>query len=153
MAITTIRINEWELRDDGKVIPLIHFDPVTVQGKLYGQLHCFSYRWLMERGLGVNAVIFLGIRSPGRTAFVKHLNKPTIPNIPPFCACGKLLQVVGRHLQCLEPEKKCLRRGIHAWLNDQPLDWFNASLVYSPGEWSYFRDTPNFFEPRKVSSS
>lgn len=150
MAITTIRINEWELRDDGKVVPLIHFDPVTVKGKLYGQLHCFSYRWLMERGLGVHAVIFLNVRPPGRTAFIEHLNKPTIPNIPQFCACGKLLQVVGRHLQCLEPEKKCPRRGIHAWLNDEPISWVTSSFVLPSHIFTYVRETSNYFNPRKL---
>ncbi len=151
MAITQVRINEWELRQDGRVVPRIHFDLVTLKDERYGQLYCFSYRWLVERGLGVNAIIFLNTRPPGRTGFIEHVNRPTIPNIPQFCACGKLLHVVGRHLQCLEPEKKCPRRGIHAWLNEEPLDWVKASLVYSPERWTYFRDTPQFFKPRKVS--
>ena len=148
MAMTTIRINEWELKRDGKLIPRIHFDPITIGGRLYGQLPCFSFWWLLERGLGVGADIFIDTRSPGRTPYISHVNFPTVPSLVQFCDCGKLFVCVGRHLQCMETEKKCRRRGIHAWLNDIPLDWINASLVYSPEMQIYVRDNPDYFRPR-----
>ena len=150
MAVTKIICNEWVLNDEGKLIPLIHFDPVTVNGKVFGQCTGYSFWWLFERGLGVGATIFIDTRAPGRTGYVSYVNDPRVPNAPVFCECGKLLKAVGRHLQCLQPEKKCLRRGIHAWLLEEPLNWIQASLKYEDSTWTYFRDVPNYFEPRST---
>lgn len=150
MAITTIRINEWMLNRDGKLIPLIHFDPVKVNGNIIGQLPCYNYWWLIERGLGVGATIFIDTRPPGRTGYVSYNNDPRVPTVPQFCACGMLLKVEGRHLVCTQPVKECPRRSIHAWLEEDGLDLVCAALAYPQDVWTYFRDTPNYFRPRKV---
>lgn len=150
MAMTQIRSNEWELKHDGKVIPRIHFDPVTIQGIRFNQLHCYSFQWLMERGLGINALIFLEIHPGTKTARITHVNMPALPSLIYYCICGKLLSEVGRHLQCLETGKKCTRRGRHIWTHYIPLDHVNASLVYNAAHWRFVRDNPTYFQPRHV---
>ena len=146
MSITSIRINEWTLQHDGKVIPRLHFDPVTVKGNLIGQVPAYSFWYVMEHGLGVGAIIFIDVRAPGRTGYISHVNFPMIPNVPLHCQCGKLLSNSGRHLQCLEPKKKCTQRGIYAWLNDKPIHWVDATLTHE--RITFIRDNPNYFHPR-----
>jgi hypothetical protein len=150
MALTTIKVNEWVLNHEGKLIPLIHFDPVRVEGNLIGQLPCYNYWWIVERGLGVGATIFIETRPPGRTGYVNYNNDPRVPNVPQYCECGTLFTVVGRHLVCLQSEDECYRRGVHAWLIEEPLDWFCASLSYPSEVWTSIRDVPNYFRPREV---
>ncbi len=150
MAITRIKVNEWSLDCKGRLIPRLHFDPVRVNGKFVDQLPAYNYQWVVERGLGVDAVIFIDVRSTGKTPYISYVNVPAIPNLQMFCECGILFTQVGRHLQCLEPENKCLRRGRHSWQNDLPINWVNASMIYTTEMWRYFRDDPNFFKPREV---
>lgn len=150
MAISTIRVNEWNLNFEGKLIPLIHFDPVKVNGNIIGQLHCYNYWWLVERGLGVGATIFIETRPPGRTGYVAHNNAPQVPNVPQCCECGALFQIAGRHLVCPQSDDDCFRRGIHAWLLDEPLALVYASLTYQQEAWIYIRETTNYFLPRSV---
>lgn len=150
MSITQIICNEWVLDRNGRLIPIIHFTPVTVNGKIFGQVPGYSYWFVMERGLGVGATIFIDVRKPGRTAYISHVNVPTIPNLVMFCECGKLFKTEGRHFICKEPAKKCLRRGIHAWLNEEPINWFHASVDYPSDIFTYLRDNPDYFRPRSA---
>ncbi len=150
MAIAEITCNEWTLDKKGRLIPRLHFTPVKVKEKLFGQLPAYNFEWVKERGLGVGALIYIDVRPPGRTGYISYVNIPKVPNFQTYCECGKLFSLVGKHLQCLEPAKKCTRRGIHSWQNTLPIDWVKASIIYPADMWKYFRDTPDYLKPRKV---
>ncbi len=146
--LTTVVCNEWQLDKKGRTIPYIHHTPVYHNGKKYNRVYGYDFEWVYKRGLGVGAIVYISFRPPGNTAYISYLNMPAVPSIPMFCICGKLLSSVGKHLQCLEPEKKCSQRGVHVWKNDIPLSWLDACRIYPSDVWKYFRDNPNFFKPR-----
>jgi hypothetical protein len=148
--MTTIRANEWILRKSGKLGPVLSFDPVAVKGKEYTSIFGHSFLWVVERGLGVNALVFLDVNEYNLLG-ITHVNIPRVPSIPYECKCmcGNTLILKGRDLYC--PVQCTYGR---TWIIQEPISWLNVSIWYPSTVFTMIRGRggmeTTYFLPRKV---
>ena len=126
MAMTTIRAIEWNITSTGRLLPRIHFDPVTFEGKTAKSVFAYNANWVFTNGLGVGALICMALK--GTRFYITHNNFPMVPDMPAFCRCGIRVGWNGLHLTCVN--EGCTFSGGEIIL-DQPISSIKASIFYA----------------------
>lgn len=91
---------EWKLGRTGKLTPLVHIEPIELDGVTVSKATGFNYEFVAISGLGPSSSIGV-VRSGGVIPFITEVFTETQINAPTVCpSCGSVLKHIGVDLVC-----------------------------------------------------
>ena len=92
-AVTVVKEITWHTSKDRRLAPVIHIDPVDIDGVTIGKLYGDNHKWLRENGVWAGSVIAI-VRSNGVIPRVKKvITRANPPKIAETCSCGSLTEL------------------------------------------------------------
>jgi len=96
----TVKKIEWNLGRTGKVTPLIHIEPVELDGVTVSKATGFNRDFIATNGVGAGSEVGL-VRSGGVIPYITEVFKSVDPVLPTECpSCGGNLRYIGVDLVC-----------------------------------------------------
>lgn len=91
---------EWCLGRTGKVTPIIHIEPIELDGVTVSKATGFNYEFIASNGIGAGSVIGV-VRSGGVIPYITEVFEWVYSVAPVKCpSCGEKLSVIGVDLIC-----------------------------------------------------
>ena len=99
--ITTVTNIEWNLSRTGRMVPLLHVDPVNLEGATITKVTANNYEWLKERRAGIRSTIIISRANQVVPKLVQVIWPMDKLNEPEQCPeCGTKLKKIGVDLVC-----------------------------------------------------
>ncbi|MEM3827982.1 MAG: hypothetical protein QXP36_02030 [Conexivisphaerales archaeon] len=113
-ALTEVQYITWDLSATGKVVPVLHIEPVELGGAVITKVAANNLSWLKEKKCGVHSIIKV-VRSHEVVPSVLSVETESETyNEPSHCpACGSKLDLISRDLVCLNPSCSAKLIGIY----------------------------------------